>query len=222
MNPISMDRLQHSTSDSLFRWDSDRFTQKIISVMGFKESELVLDVGCGSGLFKEGLVKGNGFYVGIDVRPDENWKRYSSANSQFIVCDARLMPFVDKAFDDALSKDVLHHTRQPRQVLLEIVRVASRRAVILEGNRYNPIMFVHMTALLRHAHFKRADFESLIRSVDRAAIFSTAEAHVLPARPAALALIMRFVSGCFEKSRFRSIHSYNIAFLNHPPEFTRP
>jgi SAM-dependent methyltransferase len=222
MNITNLNHPHRSNCDSMFRWDAEQFTQKILSISRFSESDFVIDVGCGSGSFEQGLARRNGFYVGIDIAPDDNWKRYNDRNCQFIVCDARHMPFVNKAFDDALSKDMLHHTNQPRQVLLEIMRVTSRRIVIFEPNRYNPIMFVHMTALLGHAHFKQGDFESLVRSVDQTAIFSTAEAHVLPSRPLPLAVIMKFIFGCLEKSRLGPIHSYNIALVNLPREFVSP
>jgi ubiquinone/menaquinone biosynthesis C-methylase UbiE len=214
MNEAESDQADCSHRSSIFRWDADAFTQKILSITGFAQSHFIIDVGCGDGSFREGLAKRSGFYVGIDVKLDKNWKRCRDANCQFVVCDARHLPFVDWAFDDALSKDVLHHTHHPKTVLLETMRVASRRIVVLESNRYNPIMFVHMTALLRHAHFKQADFESLIRSVDPAAVFSTAEAHVLPRRPPYLAPVLKSLFNCVERSRLRSIHSYNIAFAN--------
>jgi len=222
MNTTNQDPLPDSHSGSIFGWDSAPFTRRILSISRFSDRDFIIDVGCGTGSFEKGLTTGIGFYVGIDIRRDGNWKRYRSANSQFIVCDARHMPFVDRAFDDALSKDMLHHTNHPRQVLLEIMRVTLRRMVIFEPNRYNPIMFVHMTAIMGHAHFKQQDFVSLIQSVDSAATFSTTEAHVLPSRPGALAKIVNVFLSCIEKSQLRSIHSYNIAFVNLSRETESP
>jgi SAM-dependent methyltransferase len=182
-------------------------------MIGSIETNSFLDVGCGSGLLTALIGEQSALSVGIDVKRHEDWKDCARVGCHFVVCDAQQLPFVSLAFDEAFAKDMLHHANTPRRALLEITRVTSERIIVLESNRYNPIMFTHMTMLLGHAHFKQRDFIDLIQSVDSRAIFATAEAHVLPSRPKSIVRILTLFLTFLQSKQMRALHAYNIAFL---------
>jgi len=84
--------------------------------------EPVLDVGCGSCIdalfFDE--------YIGCDITHSflKGCKKYGVTN--VVRCDARKLPFKDKAFESAYAKDVLLHwpIEEGMKIMRELIRVA--------------------------------------------------------------------------------------------------
>ena len=85
----------------------------------------ILDVGCGPGL--DSIYYED--YTGCDVTPkllSYARKRYGAKN--LVLCDARCLPFRNKAFKTAYSKGLVIHYPQNEgmKMLFEILRVASK------------------------------------------------------------------------------------------------
>jgi ubiquinone/menaquinone biosynthesis C-methylase UbiE len=97
----------------------------------------ILDVGCGNGVFTGRLAREGGHVVGLDFSRhllDEN--RHAS-----LVCgDVATLPFRDATFDVVFEANVLHHIDDRLAVVREMTRVSRRYVVLLEPNRYNPLM----------------------------------------------------------------------------------
>jgi SAM-dependent methyltransferase len=91
----------------------------------------VLDVGCGDGTLDSLLASQRGDLAieGIDVliRPD--------AKIPVREFDGIAIPHADDSFDCVVFVDVLHHSRDPRQLLREAKRVARRFIVIKDHRR---------------------------------------------------------------------------------------
>lgn len=131
-----------------------RYRERCIDKLGFtfRGDERLLDVGCGDGGVAELLRRRVGEVVAVDVEPSEEWDDRDGLSFQ--VADGERLPFDDELFDLIHSKDSLHHMEDPVAALAEYERVLKPggTALIVEGNRYNPIFFVHMTKLLGHEH----------------------------------------------------------------------
>src|SRR5712692_10430425 len=89
---------QSSVTDSIFKWNVTRYSDDLLSKLKTGVNDSFLDVGCGSGLFTEKAGVRGAFCVGIDIRLHRNWRNHRLPNCQFIVCDARQLPFVTGAF----------------------------------------------------------------------------------------------------------------------------
>jgi ubiquinone/menaquinone biosynthesis C-methylase UbiE len=64
------------------------------------------------------------------------------------VCgDATNLPFPDNSFDVVFEANVLHHVDGREWLIREMRRVSRRHVVLLEPNRYNPIMFLFSLAV---------------------------------------------------------------------------
>jgi SAM-dependent methyltransferase len=70
----------------------------------------------------------------------------------------------------------------PARALAEYRRVLKPGgvALIVEGNRYNPISFLHMTKLLGHEHFPQKHFRRLVLAAFPRTRFGVFEAHYVP------------------------------------------
>ena len=159
-----------------------RYRERCIDKLGyaFRGDERLLDVGCGDGGVARLLALRVGEVVAVDVEPSDAWE--DGDNVTYAVTNGEHMPFEDGEFDLVHSKDSLHHMDNPKLALAEYRRVLrpGGTALIVEGNRYNPVFYVHMTRILGHEHFVRGDFRELVAATFPAARFGGFEAHYVP------------------------------------------
>jgi ubiquinone/menaquinone biosynthesis C-methylase UbiE len=149
-----------------------------------KKTSVILDLGCGNGRYSTLILKGTPkscLLVGVDVYKEyikEARKNNPRRNIMFLVADGQDLPFKNKCFDLTISKDLLHHVRHPFEVLREISRVSRGGVVIIEANKYNPIMLLN-EKYGNHQHLSIQQLEHLTRylQVDS---FSLKQVHAYP------------------------------------------
>jgi ubiquinone/menaquinone biosynthesis C-methylase UbiE/uncharacterized protein YbaR (Trm112 family) len=103
----------------------------------------VLDLGCGNGV-SSAHIKGK-LVVGMDlserqmVRAKERFK-----NKNFVVGDARKLPFKNNTFDLVVAINLLHHIDESNDVLKESYRVLRKGGKLLtvDPNLYNPVGYL--------------------------------------------------------------------------------
>ena len=159
-----------------------RYRERCLAKTGvrFRGDERLLDAGCGDGGVARLLRPRVAEVVAVDVVPSPAWR--AEPGLSFAVADAAKLPFPDAGFDVVHSKDSLHHMEDPRAALAEYARVLrpGGTLLVIEGNRYNPVFYVHMTRALGHEHFTRADFRGLVSERFPEARFGSFEAHYVP------------------------------------------
>ena len=89
---------------------------------------VILDVGCGSGLFFSEVADRAKVLVGVDVSKKLllKAKAYAVSKVFLVQADADHLPFRDGIFNDAFSFTVLQNMPKPSQTLAEIRRVTVR------------------------------------------------------------------------------------------------
>jgi SAM-dependent methyltransferase len=137
-----------------------RYRERCLTKTGveFRGDERLLDVGCGDGGVARLLRQRFGEAVAVDIEPSAEWRE--EPDLSFSVADAERLPFADASYARVL---------RPGGTLL-----------VIEGNRYNPVFYVHMTRLLGHEHFTRSRFRELVAERFPAARFGAFEAHYVP------------------------------------------
>jgi ubiquinone/menaquinone biosynthesis C-methylase UbiE len=159
-----------------------RYRERCIEKLGFafRGDERLLDVGCGDGGVARLLRRRVSEVVAVDIEASEEW--IEDASLAFIVANAERLPFDDGTFAVVHSKDSLHHMEHPAVALSEYRRVLrpGGQTLIIEGNRYNPSFYVHMTRMQGHEHFTRRHFRALVGGVFPTARFGSFEAHYVP------------------------------------------
>jgi len=111
----------------------------------------VLDVGCGDGLLDKLILQRRPDLeiTGCDVlvRPD--------THIRVLGFDGATLPADDRSYDVVLFVDVLHHTNDPRRLLVEAARVARDRLVIKDHTAdgllaYPTLRFMDWVGNARH------------------------------------------------------------------------
>jgi len=102
------------------------------------ENELVLDLGCGTGLLLEHIAKSTRLLVGIDISPkilQEAKKRAKRfPNTAIIRADADHTPLQNRTFDHVFAVTLLQNMPNPIKTIKEIKRISKpQSAIVLTG-----------------------------------------------------------------------------------------
>ena len=165
-----------------FNWDADDYSnyssqqqkwgRELISKLNLKESESVLDIGCGDGKVTAdiSLMVPNGFVIGVDNSvpmiqlAKKNFSGGKYSNLSFQICDARELDF-NNQFDVVFSNAVLHWVDDHLKVLKGIYKSLKPGGRILlqfggQGNAQNILLM--FDELIRdnrwHSYFKDFKF----------------------------------------------------------------
>jgi len=96
-----------------------------------------LDVGCGNGIFTVPFAKLSDNVLGIDN--SENLLK-ANPHPNVRLGDAMRLDLPDSSFDVVFEANILHHIADPEAAIREMVRVSRSHVILLEPNRYNPLM----------------------------------------------------------------------------------
>ena len=97
----------------------------------------VLDIGCGNGIYSYYFAQLCGSVTGIDS--SENMLSENPC-ANVVQGDASCLPFEENSFDVAFEANLLHHVADRAKVVREMARVSRRWVILIEPNRYNPLM----------------------------------------------------------------------------------
>jgi SAM-dependent methyltransferase len=124
----------------------------------------VLDVGCGNGIFTTRLAGLAGLVVGVDL---SSHMLGCNPHPQRVQGSAAALPFADSSFDIAFEANLLHHVADPEAVLREIGRCSSRFLMLIEPNRWNPLMFGFGLLVKAERGLLRSSRGTMVRLVER-------------------------------------------------------
>lgn len=99
----------------------------------FLRGKLILDAGCGAGRFSEIALKYKGNVISVDassavLAARRNLKR---SNSLIIQSDLKQIPIATTSIDLVFCIGVLQHTKNPKDIVKELLRVLSPRGEIV-------------------------------------------------------------------------------------------
>lgn len=191
------------------------FYQRIGGLKMFKNLN-VLDLGCGNGEDTFELAKYAKSVTGVDIEKNQAWKKIKKQNLKFKVAPAEKLPFKANTFNGLFLKDVIHHVKDVEKTLKEIKRVTTKDALIIliEGNRYNPLFYIHMTKIHGHEHLTQTDFMALVKKYFPNAEFSHFEAHYIPFFSLSVTKLYKSLEKIVSAVPFfKSLLSYNVALI---------
>ena len=110
---------------------------KMIKPITNFEGKRVLEVGCGLGVFCMHVAKNGGDAIGLDISKSaileakELTRKYAVQDSvEFIVSDARFLPFIDRSEDIIVSSEVLEHIAGHEKAFHEFARIIDNSGYI--------------------------------------------------------------------------------------------
>jgi SAM-dependent methyltransferase len=99
-----------------------------------RNSSSILDIGCGDGLPIIGIEKRKLHYV-IGVDTDLGWIKYSKSrliHNEYVLCDARFLPFRNNSFDIVLSLEVLFYLSKMEGLrFINLIQKMAKRQTIV-------------------------------------------------------------------------------------------
>jgi ubiquinone/menaquinone biosynthesis C-methylase UbiE len=106
-----------------FRYIEQKRIEKLIEAAEIKESDKILEVGCGAGHILEKVRKGKLYGIDISEIQIERTKKRMGDKVELKKAPGENIPYEDKFFDKILCSEVIEHVIDPREVLKEISRV---------------------------------------------------------------------------------------------------
>ncbi|MEW5818706.1 MAG: class I SAM-dependent methyltransferase [Cyanobacteriota bacterium] len=141
-----------------------------------KPEDEILEVGCGecANIINLRSLGINNKFSAIDfsehkIKFCQNLKL---SNSEFIVSDARKLPFEDNKFNITFARDLLHHVNENRmEVIKELLRVTvpEGKVIIIEGNVQKFTNYVFASIFKHEQGMKdstREKIESLLKNLN--------------------------------------------------------
>jgi len=192
-----------------------RFKERVFkNVIPYLSGDTLFDSGCGFGEDDVLLSKYFKKIQACDIHEDPLWKERSGPNISFSVCSAEELKFPDGSYDTVLEQNMLHHVPNPEKALQEMVRVSKKRIIVLECNRYNPLMYVNMTLIQNHQHFTQKRFRQILDSAKTPYEVKYFSARCLPVTNKAVIDIAYKIMDALENfPLYRPIIEYNLGIL---------
>ncbi len=120
------------TYDALYGEEQGAKIKSALESIQIRKSDLVLDVGCGTGLLFRNIEDCVEFLVGLDISrrllKKALCKSRDSPKIFLVRADADYLPFADEVFDKVFTITVLQNMPDVNATLHEIIRIAKRDA----------------------------------------------------------------------------------------------
>lgn len=116
--------------DNLYREEQIKKWQFAKNLIKFSKNDVVLDVGCGTGIITFEIAKLVKFIIGIDISNEMLGLAKKAKNVIYLKADATKLPFADKSFDKVVSFTVLQDIKNKEAALKEMKRVCKGELLI--------------------------------------------------------------------------------------------
>ncbi len=191
----------------LFRFIENKRIKVLIQEADIRDSDSVLEIGCGAGHILERIP--NGRLTGIDISPVQisRAEKRLGNKARLMVAKGENLPFEDKFFDRILCTEVFEHVLEPDAIIAEMMRVLKDNGIIsLSIPNENLIMFTKNVLL--NSGFRRV-LEPKESRWDLAAKNNLDEWHI---HNYSLKLIKKQVNKFFDISSIHRIPYFFIPF----------
>ncbi len=138
----------------------------ILDLLKPRQGEIILDAGCGTGIFTLDILSFGPYVIGLDISQPMLIRAAQKAKAypfQIILADMSNLPFQDSSFDKVVSVTALEFTKDAKSVVNELFRVTKKGGLIIVttlNSRSHWASRRKAQAKKGHAIFKEAIFRS--------------------------------------------------------------
>jgi ubiquinone/menaquinone biosynthesis C-methylase UbiE len=141
-------------------------TELVLNLLSPKQGEIILDAGCGTGIFTLDILSSGSKVIGLDLslpmlrRAEKKLKGYPF---QIVLAGMLNLPFPESFFDKVVSVTALEFVEEGKAAVGELFRVTKRggRIVVATLNSLSPwALRRRVEAKERHTLFEKAIFRS--------------------------------------------------------------
>lgn len=125
----------------------ERRVREVILSQIPKNSDMILDVGCGSGWVARQLVPKGKKVFSLDISSDNPKKVNNlirSKNHFPIVADSFNLPFKSNSFNCVIASEIIEHTINPSYFIYELFRVVSKNGRLIISTPYKEKIRYHL------------------------------------------------------------------------------
>ena len=125
---------------------NERLIEAFMRLSGLAPGSRVVDLGCGSGVFTDVLLRHGYRCAGVDLSSKLiAIARGKYRDIEFIEGDVEQLAFPDASFDGVLLSGLVHHLPDPSRCAAEVFRILrpSGKFVAFDPNRMNPFMYLY-------------------------------------------------------------------------------
>jgi ubiquinone/menaquinone biosynthesis C-methylase UbiE len=110
------------------------------------KGKVVLDFGCGGGLYSSLFAEVGAIIIGVDiskvaVKIANKQRKRRESRASYIVCSGENLPFKEESFDEVFTSEVFEHLLNPLKAFKSISRVLKHNGELLAstpcGNRFS-------------------------------------------------------------------------------------
>jgi len=144
--------------DAQYRKEQETKISSALTGLTLERENIILDMGCGTGLLFSHVAKRVKLVVGVDIsarilkEAEERAKAYS--NTALIIADTDHAPFPNNTFDAAFAVTLLQNIPKPHQTLDEMKRVTKQNGAIVATGLKKAFSRKEFTQLLRRVGLK--------------------------------------------------------------------
>ncbi|MEM2341589.1 MAG: class I SAM-dependent methyltransferase [Candidatus Bathyarchaeia archaeon] len=123
--------------NALYGYEQKLKINEILKILHINPLDVILDVGCGTGLLFNYTSDSARFIIGVDIslkilKVAKNLIKKDRLNNVFLIrADADFLPFRDEVFDKVFAITLLQNMPDPILTLHEIARVAKNNSEII-------------------------------------------------------------------------------------------
>lgn len=121
-----IDEKSYNSDWCVQRFFQHRRTDTIKKMLGASEGDVILDIGCGSGVQLRALeIASPKLLIGTDVNRNAliYAKNKNIPQSEFIIADAHYLPFKSQTVNKIICAEIIEHLNEPEQMIAETQRV---------------------------------------------------------------------------------------------------
>ena len=136
-----IDEKAYNSDICVQRYFQRRKTHIIKNTLNASNKDIILDIGCGSGVQLNSLNIVPKFLIGTDINQNAlvYAKNKNIPNSEFIRCDAQQLPFKTMAIDKIICAELIEHLPNPAMMINEVHRILKNNGsiIITTPNEYS-------------------------------------------------------------------------------------